>query len=150
MEHWESLIDRQIKNAIGDGQMSDLPGAGKPLQLGEDATTPPELRMAYKLLKDNDLVPDWIMMGRELDEQRETLLKSLLTSAQMFVANKNSDSLTRARAYQTWETKQKTIRQQAEQLNKQITTYNLKVPVGVTHKLPVNIDREITRALNSL
>ena len=55
MKRWESFIDEQIKRAIGDGDMHHLPGAGMPLNLdADDTNVPEELRMAYKIMQDND------------------------------------------------------------------------------------------------
>jgi len=45
------VAERRIKEALERGDFNDLPGAGQPLDLDDDACIPEDLRMAYKLLK---------------------------------------------------------------------------------------------------
>jgi len=45
------VAEERIRAAAERGDFSNLPGAGKPLNLEADANIPPELRMAYTLLK---------------------------------------------------------------------------------------------------
>ena len=59
-----SVIDEQIKDAMRKGQFANLPGQGKPLKLDDDSNVPSHMRMANKVLRDNDLVPDWMSEGR--------------------------------------------------------------------------------------
>ncbi|RME59693.1 DUF1992 domain-containing protein, partial [Candidatus Parcubacteria bacterium] len=48
----ETIAEQRIREAQARGELDDLPGAGKPLALEEDNPfVPPELRMAYKVLK---------------------------------------------------------------------------------------------------
>ena len=73
-ERWQALIDRQIEEAIKDGRSDHLPGAGKPLNLNQNENVPDELRMAYKILAENELAPDWLMMGQDLEKLRDKLI----------------------------------------------------------------------------
>ena len=45
------VAEERIRAAAEQGEFRNLPGAGKPLDLDADANVPPELRMAYTLLK---------------------------------------------------------------------------------------------------
>lgn len=45
------VAEERIRAAAERGEFNNLPGAGKPLDLDADANIPPELRMAYTLLK---------------------------------------------------------------------------------------------------
>jgi len=45
------VAEERIRAAAERGEFRNLPGAGKPLDLDADANIPPELRMAYTLLK---------------------------------------------------------------------------------------------------
>ncbi len=67
-------IDEHIRDAMRNGHFENLPGAGKPLKLDDNAHVPETMRMANKLMRDNDLVPDWMAQGKELDAEREKLL----------------------------------------------------------------------------
>lgn len=54
---WDALIEARIADAARQGDLDDLPGAGRPLDLDDDAWVPAELRMAHRLLKNAGLVP---------------------------------------------------------------------------------------------
>lgn len=54
---WEALIEARIADAQRQGELDDLPGAGRPQDLDDDAWVPAELRMAYRLLKNAGVVP---------------------------------------------------------------------------------------------
>lgn len=74
---WEGLVgwiaERKIKEAIDEGQFDNLPGKGKPLVFDDDPMTPPHLRMANKILKNANVLPDWMQVHKEIEsERRET------------------------------------------------------------------------------
>ena len=49
---FEFLAERRIEEAVANGELDDLPGAGKPLDLDdEDPLLPGELRMARRILR---------------------------------------------------------------------------------------------------
>lgn len=51
------LAEKKIAEAIERGELDDLPGAGKPLELDDDALVPEDLRLAYRILKNAGYVP---------------------------------------------------------------------------------------------
>ncbi|MEO8612947.1 MAG: DUF1992 domain-containing protein [Chloroflexota bacterium] len=146
MNDWGTYIDRQIRKAMEDGDFDNLPGMGKPLDLQENENTPEELRMAYKILRENDLAPDWIMQGQSLDHSAENILKRLRQAADAYHAALNAPDATgatRAAAARSWQTVQAKLTASTAKLNQEIGVYNLKVPSGVTHKRLLNLQREI-------
>ncbi len=50
-------VDELIRAAIDRGELKNLPGRGKPLDLEEDTNVPPEHRMAFRILKNSGFVP---------------------------------------------------------------------------------------------
>lgn len=56
----DSIAERKIAEAIANGELDDLPGAGKPLELDDDALIPEDLRMAYRILKNAGYAPEEI------------------------------------------------------------------------------------------
>src|SRR5512134_1854858 len=52
-----ALVERRLKEAAANGELSNLPGEGQPLDLEDDAMVPPELRVAYRILKNAGFVP---------------------------------------------------------------------------------------------
>ena len=53
----EFLAEQRIAEAIAKGELDDLPGAGRPLELDDDALIPEELRLAWRILKNAGYVP---------------------------------------------------------------------------------------------
>lgn len=69
-----SVIDlwaeRHIQEAINKGELSNLNGEGKILQLEDDSLIPPELRAGYRLLKNSGYLP------AELQQRKDALTLS--------------------------------------------------------------------------
>lgn len=51
------LAEQKIAEAIERGELDDLPGAGRPLELDDDSLVPEDLRLAYRILKNAGFVP---------------------------------------------------------------------------------------------
>nr|WP_240510165.1 DUF1992 domain-containing protein [Virgibacillus profundi] len=62
-----------IKNAEKEGHFDNLPGKGKPLDLGRDYFNPPEKQL-YKTLKDNHILPRWVELANEIDQLKEEVI----------------------------------------------------------------------------
>lgn len=124
MNQWETAVDRAIRKAMEDGEFKDLPGEGQPLQWDDDPNTPDDLKLAYKILRENDLAPDWIVQGRELETRHEQLL------ARLKQAVTTHSDMTR-------------LAKDIERFNGEAVSYNLKVPQGVQHRPLINLQREI-------
>lgn len=62
------LAERRIEEAITRGELDDLPGAGRPLELDDDRLVPEELRVAYRILKNAGYVPPEVETLSEIGE----------------------------------------------------------------------------------
>ncbi len=51
------LAEKKLLEAVSRGEFDDLPGAGRPLDLDDDALVPEDLRLAYRMLKNAGFVP---------------------------------------------------------------------------------------------
>jgi hypothetical protein len=69
--HFESWIDRQIREATERGEFDNLPGAGKPLNLSQD----PDWWVKAKIADENleALLPTALGLRREVERLPETL-----------------------------------------------------------------------------
>jgi hypothetical protein len=47
------VAERKIEEALAEGQFDNLPGMGKPLHFADLSHLPPDLRMAYTILKNS-------------------------------------------------------------------------------------------------
>jgi Domain of unknown function (DUF1992) len=54
---FDLIAEQKIAEAIARGELDNLPGAGRPLDLDDDALIPEELRLAYRILKNAGYVP---------------------------------------------------------------------------------------------
>ena len=66
MDFFAKLADNRIREAIEAGDFDDLQGKGQPLNLEDDSHIPPELRMAYKILKNADCLPPELELRKEI------------------------------------------------------------------------------------
>jgi hypothetical protein len=64
----DALVEERIQEAFRRGDFDNLPGAGRPLALDDDALVPPEVRIAYRILKNAGFVPPEVLERREIAE----------------------------------------------------------------------------------
>ncbi len=152
MRDWQSWIDKQISEVIGDGNMAHHAGAGKPLNLGDDELTPADLRLAHKLMKENDLIPPWMQLGQELDADRESLLARVKQYARDYLgrvgdARRANSIILENEAQQRWQNACQRIREDIDAYNRKLLSYNITVPPQIGQRIPLNADTEIKKAL---
>ena len=82
----ELIAERRIAEALERGELANLPGAGRPLALDDDALVPEDLRAAYRILKNAGYVPPEVEAFTEIAQ-----LESL-------IHREGGDSAERARA----------------------------------------------------
>ena len=66
MEFFEKIAENRILEAIENGLFENLKGQGQPLKLEDESHIPPELRMAYKILKNADCLPPELELRKEI------------------------------------------------------------------------------------
>jgi DnaJ homologue, subfamily C, member 28, conserved domain len=66
MDFFERLAENRIQEAFEAGGFDDLRGKGQPLRLEDESHIPPELRMAYKILKNADCLPPELEVRKEI------------------------------------------------------------------------------------
>jgi hypothetical protein len=69
----DALAEERIREALERGELDDLPGSGRPLELDEDALVPAELRAAYRVLRNAGFVPPELESHRELRDVQALL-----------------------------------------------------------------------------
>jgi hypothetical protein len=75
MSAWDAIAERRISEAQARGELDDLPGAGAPLALDDDALVPEDLRVAHRILKNAGLLPPQLEPHREIREIEALLLQ---------------------------------------------------------------------------
>lgn len=65
----ERIAEEKIRAAAERGEFDHLPGAGQPLPDEDDlALVPPELRMAYRVMKNAGYLPEEVRLRREIED----------------------------------------------------------------------------------
>jgi hypothetical protein len=70
---FDQLVENRITEAIARGEFDHLPGAGKPLDLDDDALVPEEDRMAFRIMKNAGCVPPEVERFAEVERLLATL-----------------------------------------------------------------------------
>jgi DnaJ-like protein len=72
MKLLDALVEQRISAAAARGEFDNLPGAGEPLELDDDALVPEEVRVANRIMKNAGFVPPAVEHLRALrDLQHE-------------------------------------------------------------------------------
>lgn len=71
----DDIAERRIREAQARGEFDDLPGAGAPLNLDDDALVPEDLRVAHRILRNAGLLPPELEVHREIREIEGLLLQ---------------------------------------------------------------------------
>lgn len=97
----DRIAERRLEEAVEQGELQDLPGAGQPLELDDDSMIPEHLRTAYRVLKNANCIPPELAEREEI-RSLEDLIDALYADASAEAAEQRSQaerrlSLLRAR-----------------------------------------------------
>jgi DnaJ homolog subfamily C member 28 len=112
-----------------------LRGAGKPLNLEEDAMVPEDLRMAFRLLRSNGLAPLWVQLNREIRDDIERLHRF-----QAFVASHWRESNPIQQEHHRRE-----FAARVRDINDRILHYNISAPSLLVHLPMLIVDDELAK-----
>ncbi len=73
---FERLAETRIREAIERGDLDDLPGKGRPVELEDLSLVPADLRMAFKVMKNAGLLPEEMQLERQIAELKALLAKA--------------------------------------------------------------------------
>ncbi|MGQ4667213.1 J-domain-containing protein [Metabacillus halosaccharovorans] len=74
MDLFSIIAEDKIKKAIQEGESDNLPGQGKPLKLDDLSHIPQELRVAYKVLKNSNMLDDVDQLKKDISSIEDLLL----------------------------------------------------------------------------
>jgi hypothetical protein len=148
----QSWLDKHMQSLIGDGNVSHLGGSGKKLKLDDNPYEPETQRMANRVMKENNVLPSWMQMGRELEDEREGILGRLARLArtyrgQIADAERAGNHSLAIEIEAWWKTACVRLREQIQDHNRRILNYNISVPRGFDQWLPLQAEEEIRKAL---
>lgn len=67
------FVERMLEEAARRGDFDRLPGAGQPIDLSVNPYVPPDWRLAFKIMGDHRLVPEFVERRKEIERIREEL-----------------------------------------------------------------------------
>ena len=140
----EIIADRKIRDAQEEGAFDNLPGKGKPLNLDFDPRVPPELRAAYRMMKDANLLPDWIQLDKEIRQLQERWDAQLATYAERRAEDLAARPERGSRGYDEDldRSRERFLYRAAEglcELNRMIDRLNLMVPATSRQRLRIDV-----------
>jgi len=129
---WESLIDRQIREAMEDGRFDDLPHQGEPLPKDDDRFAG-DWAMAYRMLKNAGAAPPWIEADKEVREllaQREVILRRAEAGSVSTIARRRDRT---------------ELERLVVALNAAVARLNAEAPTDRQHRAPLSLPDELQR-----
>lgn len=146
MSWFEIIAERKILDAQEEGAFDNLPGKGKPLNLEIDSRVPPELRMAYRLMREANVLPDWIQMEKEIRQRKERIDLKIEE-----YGRRREVDLERAEGDRTWVPKLDGrrddfliyIARELRDLNRLIDRFNLIVPATSRQRVRANLAAQL-------
>lgn len=147
MSSTHDLVEEQIRKAQERGDFKNLEGAGKPLDLSENPFEPAEMRMAYKILKDNDYAPYWIELGKDIDADFARFQKEVdyfKRYTELFLADKHG----RAASKRYQDKKQYFYaerKRDLEKISRKIVDYNLHCPTFRQGRANISVEAEMKK-----
>jgi hypothetical protein len=127
---WDSLIEKQIREAMREGQFDNLPHQGKPLP-SDDNPNAGAWGLAYKMLKDAGYAPPWIEADKEvralLERRNAILARARGTPPTSPGRQRDREQLTRL----------------VSDINAAVTRLNSEAPTLAQHRRLLHLDVEL-------
>jgi hypothetical protein len=129
---WETLIERQITEAIASGEFDDLPHQGEPLP-NDDNPYAGDRGPAFKILKNAGVAPPWIEADKEA---RQLLARRDAIHARAGQGLIRSPFARRER---------EVLEALVKQINAAIARVNADAPTIAQHRRPLTLVDELAR-----
>jgi hypothetical protein len=126
----ETLIDKQIREAIADGRFDDLPYRGERIPL-EDETYTGEMAMAFHILRNAGVAPPWIEADKEvraLLDRRDAIHRRAAAASPIARSRYRKD-----------------LEQVVVAINAAVARLNAEAPTDRQHRRPLRLADELAR-----
>lgn len=148
MASFDDLIEEQIRKAREKGAFDNLEGHGKPLNLYENPYEPPEMRMVFKILKDNGMAPPWVEIGKEVDAMIEKLWQDVdKFQTYVRVIGEGASPRTIQRLEKRAENFLNDSRKRLININKKIDDFNCNCPLWWLSRGRLNVEEEMAKVV---
>jgi hypothetical protein len=129
---WESIVERQIREAMDDGAFDELPYQGVPIPLDDDSAAG-ERALGFRVLRNAGVAPPWIEADKEV---RELLARRDVLLARAAAAGTSQPA--RARWSRAFE-------RVVAETNRAIERLNAEAPTDRQHRRPLDPEAELAR-----
>jgi DnaJ homolog subfamily C member 28 len=141
LKHWESLVDKKIREAMEQGEFENLAGKGAPIDLSENPFEDPEWRTAHRLLRNAGFAPAWIEDRKDIDAE---LVAARMSLARTWTVLRNARNTEHESSATTrWENALDSFRKKVEELNRRISAWNLKAPAVSLQRKRIDVEAEL-------
>jgi hypothetical protein len=130
---WETLIERQIREAMADGQFDNLPHQGERLP-NDDNPYAGDMGLAFHVLKNAGVAPPWIEADKEvrgLLERRDAILVRAGTGPSPSASARRRDHAA--------------LEELVTRVNASIARVNAEAPTERQHRRSLALAEEIAR-----
>ena len=131
--NWDTLIERQIREAMERGKFNELPHHGKPLPNDENPYAG-DMALAFHVLKNAGVAPPWVEANKEVNEllaKRDAILKRAASGSGPSVFARKRDC--------------QALEDLVERANKAIFKANTEAPTASAYRRPLNLEEELAR-----
>ena len=142
--NWGSFVDKQIREAMEQGEFDNLKGEGKPLDLPDNPHEEEGKWAAHHLLKENNFTLPWIAKRQEISTAHERA-KHPLQQCYKEVQDRLSFRPNDKQAKAMWERAVIVYQQKIAVINKMIDDYNLMAPSDSFRMLYLSAERDVER-----
>lgn len=148
LDYWDDLVGQRINDAVSKGVFDKLSGKGKPLKLRGNPMAG-DYQLAYDLMEDNDLTPQWIMdrkrVQTEIGEFRAEIAAQSAHHAARLADLSTAEELDHARI--EWDRQVAEWERKLETLNDRIQMVNfIQPPVPTLEIIKLRLADELKRA----
>jgi hypothetical protein len=125
---WESLVDRQIREAMEDGRFDDLPHQGERLPL-EDDSAAGDWASAFRILRNANVAPEWIEADKEVRRllERRDAIRARATRSSPLGRRRDREELERV----------------VDEHARAVGRLNALAPTDRQHRRPLDLDAEL-------
>ena len=130
---WETLIERQIREAVDNGRFDDLPHRGEALPI-DDHPYARDRWLAFHVLRNAGVAPPWIEADKEVREllaRRDGLLARAATAPAPSAVARRRDRAA--------------LEELVVRINAAIARLNAEAPTERQHRRPLSLAAELAR-----
>lgn len=132
---WEGAIEKMLGEAVQGKEWKNLPGKGRPMNLNSPDGVPADQVMGNKIMKNNNVAPVWI-------EERKALAVRIENWRRKLSAKVHALGL----AALLSERQQAILNRELADLNKNIASANIAIPIFRLELVQLDLAAELQRA----